>query len=135
MPAIFLAAQGGPQTFDGAATATGLEGAEQIIARGPAASQIAIQQLGTNGGGFFGVNSAHSLENPTIASNTAQVISILLTPVAFCVLFGRMARDYRQGWAIFATIGLMFVVGVSVIHAAEVAGNPLLDVAGTNMEG
>lgn len=88
---LFLAAQGVPQTLLGAVTATGLEGQEQIIARGPAAAQIAIKQLGTNGGGFFGVNSAHPFENPTLASNMAQSLSILLIPVAFCFLFGRMA--------------------------------------------
>ena len=81
----------------GAVTATTVEGAEQIIARGPAAAQIAIKQLGTNGGGFFGVNSAHPFENPTIASNLAQSLSILLIPVAFCFLFGQMAGDRRQG--------------------------------------
>ena len=133
--ALFLAWQGVPQTLLGAAHVTNLEGTEQIIARGPAAAQIAIKQLGTNGGGFFGVNSAHPLENPTIASNMAQVLSILLIPVAFCFLFGRMARDNRQGWAIFAAMSLMFVAGLAVIHFAEVAGNPLLQVAGANMEG
>ena len=133
--ALFLAWQGVPQTLQGAAHVTTLEGAEQVIARGPAAAQIAIKQLGTNGGGFFGVNSAHPLENPTIASNMAQVVSILVIPVAFCFLFGRMARDARQGWAIFAAMGVMFVVGVGVIHFAEIAGNPLLQVAGANMEG
>ena len=91
----FPAFHGVPQTLQGAAVASGLEGAEQVIARGPAAAQIAIKQLGTNGGGFFGVNSAHPLENPTIASNLAQGLSILLIPVAFCFLFGRMARDTR----------------------------------------
>ena len=133
--ALFLAWQGVPQTLQGAAHVTTLEGAEQIIARGPAAAQIAIKQLGTNGGGFFGVNSAHPLENPTIASNMAQLLSILLIPVAFCFLFGRMARDNRQGWAIFAAMAVMFVAGLAVIHFAEGAGNPLLGVTGASMEG
>ena len=132
--ALFLAAQGVPQTLQGAVTATGLEGHEQIIARGPAAAQIAIKQLGTNGGGFFGVNSAHPFENPTIASNMAQSLSILLIPVAFCFLFGRMAGDRRQGWAIFAAMAVMFVAGLAVIHFYEVAGNPSLGI-GANMEG
>jgi K+-transporting ATPase ATPase A chain len=132
--ALFLAAQGVPQTLLGAVTATGVEGGEQIIARGPAAAQIAIKQLGTNGGGFFGVNSAHPFENPTIASNMAQSLSILLIPVAFCFLFGRMAGDRRQGWAIFATMAILFVAGLGVIHAYELAGNPALGV-GENMEG
>jgi len=133
--ALFLAWQGVAQTLQGAVFVTTVEGAEQVIARGPAAAQIAVKQLGTNGGGFFGVNSAHPLENPTIASNLAQVVSILLIPVAFCFLFGRMARDMRQGWAIFAAMGVMFVIGVAVIHFQEIAGNPLLSVAGANMEG
>jgi K+-transporting ATPase ATPase A chain len=132
--ALFLAAQGVPQTLLGAVTATGVEGGEQIIARGPAAAQIAIKQLGTNGGGFFGVNSAHPFENPTIASNMAQSLSILLIPVAFCFLFGRMAGDRRQGWAIFATMAILFVAGLGVIHAYELAGNPALGL-GENMEG
>jgi K+-transporting ATPase ATPase A chain len=132
--ALFLALQGVPQTLLGAVHATGVEGAEQVIARGPAAAQIAIKQLGTNGGGFFGVNSAHPFENPTIASNMAQSLSILLIPVAFCFLFGHMAGDRRQGWAIFAAMAVMFVAGLAVIHLAEAAGNPLLG-PGANMEG
>lgn len=132
--ALFLAAQGVPQTLMGAVSATGVEGGEQIIARGPAAAQIAIKQLGTNGGGFFGVNSAHPFENPTIASNMAQSLAILLIPVAFCFLFGRMAGDRRQGWAIFAAMAILFVAGLGVIHAYEVMGNPALGL-GENMEG
>ncbi len=132
--ALFLAWQGVPQTLQGAVVATGIEGQEQVIARGPAAAQIAIKQLGTNGGGFFGVNSAHPFENPTLASNMAQSLSILLIPVAFCFLFGRMAGDRRQGWAIFAAMAVMFVAGLAVIHAYEVAGSPALGL-GANMEG
>ncbi|HBD91313.1 MAG TPA: potassium-transporting ATPase subunit KdpA [Gemmobacter sp.] len=132
--ALFLAWQGVPQTLQGAVTAAGVEGGEQIIARGPAAAQIAIKQLGTNGGGFFGVNSAHPFENPTIASNLAQSLSILLIPVAFCFLFGQMAGDRRQGWAIFAAMAVMFVAGLAVIHMQELAGNPALGL-GANMEG
>ena len=132
--ALFLAWQGVPQTLLGAVTATGMEGADQVIARGPAAAQIAIKQLGTNGGGFFGVNSAHPFENPTIASNLAECLSLLLIPVAFCFLFGRMAGDRRQGWAIFAAMAVMFVAGLGLIHLAEVAGNPTLGL-GENMEG
>ncbi|MBL9075547.1 potassium-transporting ATPase subunit KdpA [Tabrizicola sp.] len=132
--ALFLAWQGVPQTLQGAVTATGVEGQEQIIARGPAAAQIAIKQLGTNGGGFFGVNSAHPFENPTIASNLAQSLAILLIPVAFCFLFGRMAGDRRQGRAIFAAMAVMFLAGLAVIHAYEVTGNPAIGI-GANMEG
>ncbi len=132
--ALFLAWQGVPQTLQGAVTATTVEGEAQVIARGPAAAQIAIKQLGTNGGGFFGVNSAHPFENPTVASNMAQTLAILLIPVAFCFLFGRMAGDRRQGRAIFAAMAVMFVAGLAVIHASEVAGNPALGI-GANMEG
>lgn len=132
--ALFLAWQGVPQTLQGAVVATGLQGHEQVIARGPAAAQIAIKQLGTNGGGFFGVNSAHPFENPTIASNMVQSLSILLIPVAFCFLFGRMAGDRRQGWAIFAAMAAMFLVSLAMIHFSEVAGNPALG-PGANMEG
>jgi potassium-transporting ATPase potassium-binding subunit len=132
--ALFLLTQGVPQTLAGAVHATGLEGNSQIIARGPVAAQIAIKQLGTNGGGFFGVNAAHPFENPTIASNMVQCLSILLIPVAFCFLFGQQVRDRRQGWAIFAAMALIFVAGLTVIHMSEVAGNPLLG-HGANMEG
>lgn len=131
---LFLAWQGVPQTLAGPVHATGIEGATQIIPRGPVAAQVAIKQLGTNGGGFFGVNSAHPFENPTVASDLAQCLSILLIPVAFCFLFGQMARDRRQGWAIFAAMGLLFLAGLAVIHVYEVAGNPALGLS-ANMEG
>ncbi|CAM3373930.1 potassium-transporting ATPase subunit KdpA [Paracoccus nototheniae] len=137
--ALVLIWQGVPQSLGASVRATTLEGAQQIIAQGPAASQIAIKQLGTNGGGFFGVNSAHPLENPTILSNMIQSVSILLIPVAFCFLFGRMVNDRRQGWAIFAAMGVLFVAGLLLINAPEQAGNPLLTqatgITGPNMEG
>lgn len=132
--ALVLAVQGVPQTLLGAVHATTVEGADQVIARGPAAAQIAIKQLGTNGGGFFGVNSAHPFENPTVLSNMVQCLSILLIPVAFCFVFGRMAQDRRQGWAIFAAMGAMFVLGLVVIWWGETGGNAALGL-GTNMEG
>ena len=132
--ALFLAAQGVPQTLQGAVTATTLAGTEQIIAQGSAAAQIASKQLGTNSGGFFGVNSAHPFENPTIAPNMAQSLSNLLIPVAFCFVFGQKAGDRRLGWAIFAAMAVMFVAGLAVIHLSEVAGNPALG-AGSNMDG
>ena len=131
--ALFLAWQSVSQTPQGAVTATGVEGAEQIIARGPAAAQIAIEQLGTNGGGFFGVKSEHPFENPTIASNLAQCLPILLIRGALCFLFGQMAGDRRQGWAIFAAMAVMSVAGLAVIHVHEGAGNPSLGL-GANME-
>ncbi|WP_442773215.1 potassium-transporting ATPase subunit KdpA [Paenirhodobacter enshiensis] len=132
--ALVLAVQGVPQTLLGAVHATTVEGTDQLIARGPAAAQIAIKQLGTNGGGFFGVNSAHPFENPTVLSNMVQCLSILLIPVAFCFVFGRMAQDRRQGWAIFAAMGAMFVLGLVVIWWGETGGNAALGL-GTNMEG
>ncbi|MEL5875704.1 potassium-transporting ATPase subunit KdpA [Cereibacter sphaeroides] len=133
--ALILILQGVPQTLLGAVRATTLEGAEQIIARGPAASQIAIKQLGTNGGGFFGVNSAHPFENPTILSDLVQCYAILVIPVAFCFLFGRMAGDGRQGRAIFAAMSVLFLAGLAVILWQESAGNPLMALSGANMEG
>jgi K+-transporting ATPase ATPase A chain len=119
---------------------------EQVIAIGPAASQIAIKQLGTNGGGFFNVNSAHPFENPTPLSNLLEVLAILLIPGALCYMFGKMVGDTRQGWAILAAMTLVFVVSLAVCVGAEQAGNPTLDKlgvdqttsamqAGTNMEG
>lgn len=132
--ALFLILQGVPQTLLGAVHLTTVEGAEQVIARGPAAAQIAIKQLGTNGGGFFGVNSAHPFENPTIAANMVECLSILLIPVAFCFLFGRMARDQRQGWAIFAAMGVLFVLGLAVVWAGETGGNGAMGIV-PNMEG
>lgn len=132
--ALVLVVQGVPQTLLGAVHATTVEGADQVIARGPAAAQIAIKQLGTNGGGFFGVNSAHPFENPTVLSNMVQCLSILLIPVAFCFVFGRMAQDRRQGWAIFAAMGVMFVLGLVVIWWGEAGGNAALGL-GANMEG
>lgn len=119
---------------------------EQVIALGPAASQVAIKQLGTNGGGFFNVNSAHPLENPTPLSNFFEMLSILLIPAALCYTFGMMIGDTRQGWAILATMTLVLVAMIFMAVPAEQAGNPalaLLDVnqsanvsqSGGNMEG
>src|SRR6202008_4902755 len=98
----------------------------QLIAVGPAASQIAIKQLGTNGGGFFNVNSAHPFENPTPWSNFLELLSILLIPAALCYTFGKMVGDTRQGWAVFAAMALVFVVLLAVCGGAEQAGNPAL---------
>lgn len=98
----------------------------QKIAVGPAASQIAIKQLGTNGGGFFNVNSAHPLENPTPLSNLLEMLAILLVPVALCFTFGEMVRDQRQGWAIFAAMAVIFVPLLILTTLAEQQGNPVL---------
>jgi potassium-transporting ATPase potassium-binding subunit len=111
---------------------------EQVVPLGPAASQIAIKQLGTNGGGFFNVNSAHPLENPTPLSNFLQMLAILLIPAALCYTFGRMMKDTRQGWAVLAAMLVIFVPLTFLGYAAEQAPNPLLPAelqAGGNMEG
>jgi K+-transporting ATPase ATPase A chain len=118
---------------------------EQTIAVGPAASQVAIKQLGTNGGGFFNVNSAHPLENPTPVSNFLEVLAILLISAALCYTFGRMVGDTRQGWAILAAMTLVFVALLLACAWAEQAGNPRLaglgvdaaasEQAGGNMQG
>ncbi|QFY43822.1 potassium-transporting ATPase subunit KdpA [Candidatus Methylospira mobilis] len=119
---------------------------EQTIAVGPAASQVAIKQLGTNGGGFFNVNSAHPLENPTPLSNFLELLSILLIPAALCYTFGVMVGDTRQGWAILSAMTIVLVVAIFITVGAEQGGNPLLAElgvdqinsplqAGGNMEG
>lgn len=99
---------------------------EQVVAVGPAASQVAIKQLGTNGGGFFNVNSAHPLENPTPLSNFLEMLAILLIPAALCYTFGMMVGDTRQGWAILAAMTLIFVTLIFVTVSAEQSGNPAL---------
>src|SRR6185295_8278264 len=99
---------------------------EQTIALGPAASQIAIKQLGTNGGGFFNANSAHPFENPTPFSNFLEMLAILLIPAALCCTFGSMIGDRRQGYALLATMTIMFVTLLAVTCALESAGNPVL---------
>ncbi|MCA0320729.1 MAG: potassium-transporting ATPase subunit KdpA [Proteobacteria bacterium] len=137
--AVVLIAQGTPQTLAASATATTVEGAQQTLALGPVASQVAIKQLGTNGGGFFNVNSAHPFENPTAISNLLSVLAILVIPVAFCFTYGRMVGDRRQGVALFAAMGIMFVTAFAAVYAAERLGNPLhaafADPAAGNMEG
>ena len=104
----------------------------QTIAVGPAASQVAIKQLGTNGGGFFNVNSAHPLENPTPFSNLLEVLAILLIPAGLCFTFGRMVKDDRQGWAILAAMAIIFTALTIPTMAAEQAGNPVLTAVGAD---
>jgi K+-transporting ATPase ATPase A chain len=138
--ALLLVAEGVPQTLSAYVTAHTLEGGEQTIALGPAAFQVAIKQLGTNGGGFWGVNSAHPFENPTALSNLVQLWAILAIPFALTITFGRIVGDERQGWALFAVMMLFVVAGTAITYAAEAAGNPLhvaagLDPTGGNMEG
>jgi K+-transporting ATPase ATPase A chain len=132
--AVALVGQGVVQTFEPYAhahllqplqDADGKPVVEQTIALGPAASQVAIKQLGTNGGGFFNVNSAHPFENPTPTSNFLELLSILLVPAALCFTFGRMVRDPRQGRALLAAMVVIFVPLVALTVVAEQSGNPL----------
>ncbi len=153
--AIVLVSQGVVQTFGPYATATLMEGtkdadgkaiADQVIALGPAASQVIIKQLGTNGGGFFNVNSAHPFENPTGISNFLEVFSILVIPAALCYTFGKMVGDTRQGWALLAAMFLIFIPLLWLCVSQEQGQNPALASlpidhaasalqAGGNMEG
>ena len=103
-----------PQTLGAYVDATTLEGAKQTIAVGPVASQVAIKMLGTNGGGFFNANAAHPFENPTALSNFVQIVSIFAIGAALTNVFGRMVGDQRQGWAILAAMGVLFLAGVVV---------------------
>ncbi|MBK7959924.1 MAG: potassium-transporting ATPase subunit KdpA [Bdellovibrionales bacterium] len=132
--ALVLISQGVVQNFSSYSQAVGLDGISQVIPQGPAASQIAIKQLGTNGGGFFGVNSAHPLENPTPLSNWMQLIAILLLPASLVFTFGEYAKSRRQAWAIFIAMGTMLVVGLSASLVAEYSANPVLGHAAV-MEG
>ena len=136
--ALFLVWQGMPQTLGAYVDATTLEGARQTIAVGPVASQVAIKMLGTNGGGFFNANAAHPFENPTALSNFVQMLSIFVLGAALTNVFGRMVGNQRQGWAILAAMGVLFVVGVAVCYWAEAHGNDVLNamgLSGGNMEG
>ena len=122
--ALALVACGMPQNLGDYTEATTLEGAKQIIAQGPVASQIAIKQLGTNGGGFFNVNSSHPFENPNAISNLIEMLSILVISAALTNTFGRMVGSQRQGWAIFAAMGILCLVGLTTCYWAEAQGNP-----------
>ena len=108
---------------------------EQILAAGPAASQIAIKQLGTNGGGFFNANSAHPFENPTPFSNFFEMLSVLLIPAALCYTFGRMVNDTRQGWALLVAMTIILVVFMVGAYGAEASGNPRLAALGVDQQG
>ncbi|MBK5953526.1 potassium-transporting ATPase subunit KdpA [Rhodospirillum rubrum] len=138
--ALVLVWQGAPQTLGDYVQAAPLEGGSQVIALGPVASQEAIKQLGSNGGGFFSVNSAHPFENPTPLSNLIEMVLLLAVAAGLTNTFGRMVGDTRQGWALFAAMSLMFVVGLGVTLWQESAANPAMVVAGIeagggNMEG
>ncbi len=135
---LFLVWQGIPQTLGAYVDATTLEGAKQTIAVGPVASQVAIKMLGTNGGGFFNANAAHPFENPTALSNFVQMISIFALGAALTNVFGRMVGNPRQGWAILAVMGVLFISGVAITYWAEANGTSALSalgLTGGNMEG
>ena len=139
--AVVLVSQGMPQTFSKSATATVLQVTkdsngkpvtEQDLALGPVASQIAIKQLGTNGGGFYNVNSAHPYENPTPLSNFMEMLAILLISGALCYTFGYMVRDRRQGWALLAAMLIIFLPCLWFVGQIEQNGNPLFNHLGIN---
>ena len=132
--AVVLVQQGVPQTFASYATAKTLEGAEQIIPLGPAASQISIKQFGTNGGGFFGVNSAHPFENPTPLTNFLQMLAIFVIPAGLTYTLGLMTGDRRQGWTIFGAMFALFIVGFGLSWWAEMQPNLATGLV-SNMEG
>ena len=123
---LLLVSQGAIQNFRGPVSATTLEGATQVIEQGPLASQLAIKMLGTNGGGFFNANSAHPYENPTPLSNMLQMLLIFCLGAGLTYTFGKMVKDTKQGWAIFAAMSALFLTGVLVCYWAEARGNPML---------
>jgi potassium-transporting ATPase potassium-binding subunit len=131
--ALFLVSQGVIQTLGGHVTYTTLHGAEQTLALGPVASQEAIKQLGTNGGGFFNVNSSMPFENPTPLSNFVEALFILLIPAGLTATFGRMVGNRGQGWALFAAMAAMLVIGIGIAYAAEQNGSPAQDGAGLSL--
>ncbi len=151
LPASFLLAlvlvqQGVIQNFHPYVTATTVEGAKQVLAMGPVASQEAIKQLGTNGGGFFNANAAHPFENPTPWTNLLSMLAIFIVPAGLTYMFGRMVRNQRHGWALWAAMFVLFLGGVTTAYWAEARGNPIhaargVDVVasagnpGGNMEG
>ncbi|MGN6377282.1 MAG: potassium-transporting ATPase subunit KdpA [Sphingomonas sp.] len=136
--ALFLIANGVPETFASWVDATTLEGAKQTLILGPVASQEAIKMLGTNGGGFFNANSAHPFENPTALTDFVQIVSILAIGSGLTWCFGKAVGNTRQGWAILAAMMTLLVAGIAVTYWQEAAGNPILHhlgVPGDNMEG
>jgi K+-transporting ATPase ATPase A chain len=133
--ALFLVWQGVPQNLGAYTSAVGLEGAKQLIAQGPVASQEAIKMLGTNGGGFFNVNSAHPFENPNGLTDLVEMWSILVVSASLTYTFGRMVKDTRQGWAIFAVMGLLFLGGLAPTYWAEGQGNAAVAAAHVSQHG
>jgi K+-transporting ATPase ATPase A chain len=128
--ALVLCSQGAIQNFHPYTVAKTVEGATQTIAQGPVASQEAIKQLGTNGGGFFNGNSAHPFESPTPFTNLVQILLIFVLGAGLTYTFGHMVKDTRQGWALFWAMAVMFLIGVFVAYPAEQAGNPILSKLG-----
>ena len=122
---LLLVGQGVVQNFKTYETVQTLQGAEQVIPMGPAASQIAIKQLGTNGGGFFNANSAHPFENPTPFSNFLEMLAIFLIPAALTFTYGKMVGSARQGWTIFTAMMILFIAGLSISLYAEYSANPI----------
>jgi K+-transporting ATPase ATPase A chain len=138
--ALAFVAMGLPQTLSGSITATTLEGANQVISLGPVASQEAIKQLGTNGGGFFNVNAAHPFENPTAWSNYLNIFAMLSISSSLVYAFGQMVGNRRQGWALISAMAVLLIAGVAVTYWAEAQGNTILTAIGVdpalgNMEG
>lgn len=123
---LVLVSQGVPQTYSPTAVATTLEGATQNIARGPVAALESIKHIGTNGGGFFGVNSAHPFENPNGFTNVLEILSMFLIPAALPLTFGYMARNKKQGWILFSAMGFMLLLFFSITYFNEKNGNPAL---------
>jgi len=132
--ALFLVSQGVVQTFSRYTDVTTLEGVKQVIPLGPAASQIAIKQIGTNGGGFFGANSAHPFENPTPLSNFLEMLALILIPASLTYTYGLFIGSKKQGWILFGAMLILLCVGLGVSLYAEYAYNPALHIAGS-MEG
>jgi potassium-transporting ATPase potassium-binding subunit len=128
--ALVLVSRGAIQNFHPYQVVTTVEGAKQTIAQGPVASQEAIKQLGTNGGGFFNANSAHPFESPTPFTNLVQVLLVFVLGAGLTYTFGHMVKDTRQGWALFSAMAVMFLVGVFAAYGAEQAGNPMLSKLG-----
>ena len=144
--ALVLGGLGVPQNLGAYTDATTLEGAKQVIAQGPVASQEIIKELGTNGGGFFNANSSHPFENPNPVTNLIELVAIFSIGAALTNVLGRMVKDERQGWAIFAAMGILFLAGVTTAYWSEAHGNPAMAAfnveaapsalqAGGNMEG
>lgn len=129
---IILVSQGVPQTLSGTHTVTTIEGKMQDIALGPVAALESIKHIGTNGGGFFGANSAHPFENPTPISNLIELLSMMMIPGALVYTFGLMLKNKKQGWAIFGAMAGIFIIALPICYFAEKAGNPALAHVGLN---